>query len=404
LKHFEATPVPIASVAGPADRSDSSPIGLPKFAPGVLLSYLLGTFLFLYAGSYFYGFVVGDASFPTRNVILIGMGALFAELVFFKRAPTLVYFIFAVILSGYLASALFYGRGLLGDAAMILGNAGILLVLLRRRMAVTLAYAIFLGFAGYIGYGVANGVTPDDVLSGSRNGVSWGMLEAVALLYIVLDKERRKIGLWPALITLVLCAWSAQRSGILASGLLFLGVAGLYFRQNRVTLLVLVLPLVAFFASAKLESLGQMVDLFFFRFEMLGLASQDRGETLGIYWNRLDAITFFLGQDLTRDAVWQLWGLNPHNSYLLMHSWLGFAAFILMGLILGAVVKSFFCQNKIYCLLLIVLLLRAATDILFFLSTFDFLIYYLVVRIYGEPAPAITRMWSAVAHRALETL
>src|SRR5258708_37209257 len=120
--------VMISSFAGPASRSVISQFCMPKFAPGVLLSYLLGHFVFLYAGSYFYGFVVGDASFPTRNVILIGMGALFAELVFFIRAPTLVYFIFAVILSGYLASTLFYARGVLGNAVMVLDNGGIRLV------------------------------------------------------------------------------------------------------------------------------------------------------------------------------------------------------------------------------------------------------------------------------------
>lgn len=224
---------------------------------------------------------------------------------------------------------------------------------------------LFLG----LGYGPSEFNT---VLTGySRNGYS-AILLAFASGYIFSRVYReKKISLFLMLLVLVSSFPLYGRSGIAMAFALFIVV--LFHRSAKIALLIGVMGLVGVIFG--LDSIEKFV-LGATNFSS-GIESP-RSEMLAQYIERVDAWGLFFGVDLGSVPVIVEYKGNPHNAFILLHSYYGIASVSLLCLFVISCWMLF--VEKQYTLLVVALifLVRAFFDIIYLFGLFDYLIFPLL--------------------------
>ncbi|SFR44908.1 hypothetical protein SAMN04488070_1135 [Pseudidiomarina maritima] len=100
------------------------------------------------------------------------------------------------------------------------------------------------------------------------------------------------------------------------------------------------------------------------------------------YIQSIDFESFFIGVNLDRLPLISSFNNNPHNSYIYAHSMFGFAAFIWFLFLSFSVLYSFIVGRYFIGSLMLIIVVRAAFDIGFFLGKFDFVLFTTLLYLY----------------------
>ncbi|MFW0886803.1 UNVERIFIED_CONTAM: hypothetical protein MKS84_08865 [Pseudomonas sp. JL1] len=241
---------------------------------------------------------------------------------------------------------------------------------------------LFLGF----GYGPAEFNT---VLDGySRNGYS-AILLAFAGGYVFSRAYRgRKVSLLLMVLVLVSSFPLYGRSGIAMAFALVLVV--LCHRSIKLAVLLGgVGLLVAVFSLESIESYIYGATNF-----SAGMESP-RSEMLAQYLDSLDGVSFLFGVDLGRVPMILEYNKNPHNAFILLHSYYGISVIPLMGLFVISLFKLFVERKFMLLMVAVLFLCRAVFDIIYLFGLFDYLLfpllfYFVFSKYFRPPASSIS--------------
>ena len=217
----------------------------------------------------------------------------------------------------------------------------------------------------------------------SRNVFSVIAITSTALVYLISIKQNRIIHVWPAAITFLISVLSVGRSGIITSLFLLLSLIFIYVKNSgmklRVTLLFYFFIPCLFFV---IYNFNQIV-FFLNTLEQLehlvkdGFESAERSEVVFSYLYNLDYLTVFTGLNYADIFIFQHLEMNPHNSYISLHHYVGFFSIIIFIYILKSLFHYLRSTMIVFCIFL-TLLLRAWSDSVFFFSFYDFFFYLLI--------------------------
>lgn len=315
---------------------------------------------------------------------LLGVFALMILAIKLRRAHLPVYAYMGLLAGSFLLSSLIVGRTgwrLFTPILFILSGFGFAMILLRGYVYSWGGYLVFYGLAGYFLVLMLTGVPGSEALKYcSYNGISQIILVASISLYTILDAEKKKIDLIPAVITVIISIWGIGRSGIIAS---FMLLAGLLFVKLKkkpkyiyrliagtaVVFLIMFATNFSFFSNAVSH------------YSERGATWTDEARTTmwKNYFHNLDVSRIVGGVNVVT-APWsegERNAYNYHNSFISLHAQTGILGLITLALIGFSLVK-FYRTNLVLFILMSTLLLRASVDQLIFFGRFDFLPFYFI--------------------------
>jgi hypothetical protein len=321
--------------------------------------------------------------------IILGLGLLALILLSNKiRREYIAIYIFAGFLAtSFLISSLFVSRTeeIPRIFLHIVSCTGIAMILLRGYVYNWAGYIVFYGIVIYFMIRILAGVDGDSALTlSSHNGISMVMLVACISLYIILSMENKQFGLMPAIFTLVISIWGIGRSGIVSSFVLFIGLLFimLHAKPKRYIIVIFICLIMAFIFFDSLYMLfikyinvGTAIDLYLDR----GVESSIRKEIWGNYINNLDISRLIFGVNVFTDP-WpdkEILAYNYHNSFISLHSKVGFMGLITIALMIISLFK-YRKTNLLYFFLFLTVILRWSTDYGLFFDSFDFIPFFFI--------------------------
>jgi hypothetical protein len=265
-------------------------------------------------------------------------------------------------------------------------NFGIALILLRVRVRSQGGYLVFYAMACYMASMIFGGFDPNEALKvTSRNGISEMMIVSCVCLYIIQNNEGKEIDLKPAFLTLLISIWGIDRSGIISSLVLFVGLLFIKIRFNKFYVYGLSLALIVIY-------------LFFHQLVLLGVDNSYLGGAIkhylvrkmedgpdtrialwANYFNNLDLFRVFFGANVHTDP-WpdgEVHAYNYHNMFIHLHLQTGLMAIVFYIFILFALVK-FWRTNKVFFVVLLTICLRGMTDTFLLFESWDFILYFFI--------------------------
>lgn len=234
--------------------------------------------------------------------------------------------------------------------------------------------------------GVRYYLDPDNIefilASGSSNYLSVIFLSLSLLYYTFIPNKNERVILYPAILSVIFSTLATGRSGIAASLFLLIGVFFYNVTYIKKTKFIKCIYLGASLASIYfivsfadiIYNLDQPSSLLW-RFSF-GLENDGRLLIFNEYIRNLTFLDFLLGRG--NEYVQAGAGMSIHISYLQWHITLGFAAFLIYAIVIVGYLKILHV-NKLYFILMSVLLMRASTDHIMLSAGFIFgplLIYY----------------------------
>ncbi|MCX6564921.1 MAG: hypothetical protein NTW38_00605 [Candidatus Aminicenantes bacterium] len=304
--------------------------------------------------------------------------------------------IVVLIFSGICLDAIKQGSiGELDSLLLIPPQIGFALALLNKKVFSRMLLWAFILVAGYFIISMLIGVAPSNVLVGrSANHVSTVMIFLGCLVYGRCADENKRFSLIPALIVFMLSVWALGRGGIIASGIILVGLFVSKRRRARfdyyfIGLGVIVVGIILF-GDIRINFNLFHKSFSFEKFSSKSAIEDPRILILDQYKEKLNLKTVLLGFD--RDALEEIFPLeNMHNSFLAMHFRFGMFAFPIIGLMFYALVRSL-SKNKCFFILLLAIYVRAFTDtILLPTGYFDFVFYFIYVRIMNSSRYLVLR-------------
>jgi hypothetical protein len=225
------------------------------------------------------------------------------------------------------------------------------------------------------------------LISGSQNYISVAILSVSLLYYTFVPKKDELLAFYPAIAAVLLSILATGRSGIVASLILIIGVYLYNFSFVKKSKLVIFIYLSAGFLG--IGCIFQYQDILYnvadpssllWRFTMEHQID-GRMAILQLYFSEFSLADFFYGRGngLIKNSL----NLSVHISYLQWHISLGFLAIPIYALVLFAYIKMLVI-NRLYFILMTVLLVRAATDHIMLTAGFIFgpLLVYYCMRVY----------------------
>ena len=213
------------------------------------------------------------------------------------------------------------------------------------------------------------------LLSAGENHISVIALSVSLFYYTLSYKKCRLVSLTPALITLLFSIIATGRSGIICSTFLISGI----FLYNLILIKktgtvnffyaisgLIVVWLLYINANLLYEISNSSSLLWRFRFDY---TTDGRIQILEAYFSDLSVLNFIFGRSST--FISNRVGMSVHISYLQWHISFGFFAFA-MYITVGFAYLKMFLVNKVYFILMTVLLIRGATDHVLLTAGFSF--------------------------------
>lgn len=217
----------------------------------------------------------------------------------------------------------------------------------------------------------------------SKNIIGWFALGICVFYYLLVLKDvsdKKSLGLFPAIATLLICLISLSRSNIICAFILLFGVLSYYFKYyslvKKTGFLLIGTALVVFF----LYFFYDLLEIGLQRFDERGLESADRTLFLDSYIEKLNFYTFLLGVNSNQYPFTLING-NFHNSFLLGHSNFGILFFFFIVFIVQLLFRKL-STSLFLVILALVLLIRAYTDTIMFIGYFDFILFTTLYKIY----------------------
>lgn len=218
----------------------------------------------------------------------------------------------------------------------------------------------------------------------SENYVSVVMIMNVVLINMIEVRQKEQISIVPSIICLFFSLLAVGRSGILCSTLLFLNVLSarwLSFSKGMKwgVFLLVFLPVLGFIVSniGAIVRFGEGLTVME-KFSEGGVESHSRNIILNEYLTNMTLENILLGYNYSNNYWFVHYGLNPHNSYIRLHHYFGVLFFVVVFFILKNLYRLF-KQNRFLAGCVLVILLRAYTDMLLFLYIYDFVLLSLLL-------------------------
>ncbi len=225
----------------------------------------------------------------------------------------------------------------------------------------------------------------------SKNYVSINVLNLITLLYISMFRNNFRFSLYPSIAVAVVCYLSMGRASIIVCtiqlALFFLYL--LYYRKQEehkgnfflviFAILVLLAGYLIVFDKYVFPLLQRFSSTHKFDY---GFTSVGRSMLLREYLYRIkDSFgNLLFGVPIRNNALFLAFGSNWHSSYLRLHSFFGLSGVLVFFASTYKAIVRFLKENKIFLILLFVLLLRIATDSAAANGIFDPLLYYFFVQ------------------------
>lgn len=259
------------------------------------------------------------------------------------------------------------------DLIYVFGCIGVALTIVNRRFSIYTSGAVFYAVSAIFAWRMFKGWSPAEWLYQSQNHVSITLI-GLASLYILHRYLRTGvIDLIPAAITLFFSCIALGRSGIISSGILFVGLIACKMTSKKgiYSLLIVSFPCLlamAFYSEDIMKTVMRFVFPAIDRFASEGLTANARVLVFEYYMQKIDVWTFFVGSDIDflskSDAM-----LTSHNSYLAWHIGFGAGAFLLFGYCVIALTRMFFIR-PVHFVILLATMLRGLTDETLLTTTF----------------------------------
>lgn len=142
---------------------------------------------------------------------------------------------------------------------------------------------------------------------------------------------------------------------------------------------IIVFPVVFFVAS----NIGEIIDGIELMIEGSkfsgGILDEHRGLIISDYINKIDGFRLIFGTDYENTSINDWYGGNPHNSFIRVHSFYGIFGllFVFFPVIAILISRKNSVQKFVFMVFIILALLRAVSEPIFFPSTLDFF-YFLI--------------------------
>lgn len=227
------------------------------------------------------------------------------------------------------------------------------------------------------------GVKSDTVLQHiSRNYISVLMLVNMNLYYIGAKGEKKDLGLLPAILFFIISVWSVGRGPIITSGffLTCILLIKIFREENKVYKKSLIISLIILIIILSIFVVDfDFILNYFVQFKIKGAVDASRISIYKEYFSAsVNSISnFLLGVSIESLYSGQVYSGNLHNSFLQMHAYFGltFSAVVLVLLFKSII---FFVKRKDFVMvaLILTLLIRASTDMLFFTGYPEVFLYY----------------------------
>lgn len=233
----------------------------------------------------------------------------------------------------------------------------------------------------------------------SRNYISVLLIASLFPYYVACQKDHMEVSVFPALLSLPVSIYVQSRGGMVVSGILvfftfaqelYLGIAKGLFKSRK--------KLIRFLISAVL-----LLGIVFFAFQKSAndsVADEEPTDYLSRFvepveypitrtemWTEYVTVTgssvknILLGPPLTTCPFILAEGYNSHNSYFMVHSYMGIAG--LVTILIGVIGYLVLCiKKKQYDLLFlsVTFLLRAMTDYLFPMLFCDCIVLFMILK------------------------
>lgn len=218
----------------------------------------------------------------------------------------------------------------------------------------------------------------------SENYVSVLMVCYVILIACIELRQNEKVSIIYSMIGLFLSLLTLGRSGIVCSFVLLCLLSFIRFSKlspQKRNVVVCFFLFVGIFLTLKYYN--SIID-FFYNFELFnkfqerGLKSPSRGILIDEYFSHIDLETFFCGYRFERNSWFIHYGLNPHNSFIRLHYQIGFVAIIIFTYVITKLFNFLKMRQIILMFFLLIMIIRAYTDVYLFFGFYDFLLYYIV--------------------------
>ena len=339
-------------------------------------------------------FIWPDQDFNSVITTAIGLYALLSVRMDRRLRALIVTFVFILLISFFLSS-MFNNRPerIVQSVFFILGSSGIALLLTTGSVSLWSIRIAFYCMAIYFFYLISQSTDPMKAIFSSQNGISQMMFAGAISFYIISNRLNRKIDLKPAFVTLLISIWAVGRSGILVSLVLLFGLMFLKTKRKltRAIFLCSIVSIIIFMAIpfyGDKALIAWFYGLFDYSFSVNAILNYSksfdstytgRSDIIGYYFQNLDIFRIFFGVN-PRTEYWpggEFLNYNYHNSFIQMHSQIGFFGLIIIILLMISFFK-FIIDNKVYSLLILAFCLRWSTDSYLFFEFFDFIPFFFI--------------------------
>lgn len=225
----------------------------------------------------------------------------------------------------------------------------------------------------------------------STNGLPSYLIVLQIAYSITYYFKHNRLPLWSTVGTLIVAVFGLGRGSIIIAGLILLSsvLINAWTTESRAERKI-------YLVAGMLASPALVIFLFTYYTEVIsylnvaiegskfsgGVIDEHRARMMTDYMQKMDVWSLFFGTSYHGTSIENIYGGNPHNSFIRLHSFYGLAGFLLVFLSFALIFASAKClKHKTVTLLFIIFsLLRALTEPIFFPSVLDFFyILYLVV-------------------------
>lgn len=323
---------------------------------------LVGAFLAIYfvasISSFF--FTVGFYRYLILALILSTSISIFLS-ASKDRAWLSVLAISLLLLSYVVFNAIFFGIKIhLTVLSNILAPLFVAFSIKNNPKCLSILYNLFFVFVVCLSLLLLTGFDAENIFAGSRNTVSM-ILVCVGSVFLIINYSKgRAFDLILYFLILLCCVLSIGRSGILTSAILFSAAIYRHFRpssNSNVVKLFLIGSAGLFFVYIFAENTS-----YFYYLNTKGLSDGYRGTMLHEYIGSMSLRNILFGVELSTLPYISSFNLNPHNTYLYLHSYYGFLALIFYVCVSFWLLRLLLLWDMASALALLAAMLRLGTD------------------------------------------
>lgn len=315
--------------------------------------------------------------------LYIGLGTLFILLELKRLTVRSVLFYSLIILAiVVLAIKALFGFTIAKSMIVSLAiGAGLANAMVHGRIRPKTARSIFYMITVYLIYQMLIGTDPNELFKASRNAVSSYAISSLMILVFLYRQRQIAPPILPALICMILSIWAIGRSGIISSlsifiAMLFASNISLTSKPSKILQITTKVMCISFGIIIVLVIWNNSIantESYLSYFIARGLSDEVRKEIIIEYLHYLTPSSAILGLELQIIPSINFANNDPHNSFIMLHAYLGLLGFIMFALITFHLISEFIHGNFIYGTIVLGYLLRISTDSEVGITVFTFI-------------------------------